>query len=247
MKKIAVFVLALLCVVALVGCSPANTKGSTLLNAGEVKSVSVNFDLPGYPYFFVGEDAKALVNCLANLELTPDSGETPRELVGGGWVINIEYEDGQVVTLTHLEWYIHALADDSWYKVSEEQAHAFDHLLSELGGRPAYTQGGTLFKAGYVRHISVSGFPEDCIYDFTGRNAQAILDYLSGLDLVEDAAPPPPGGVWNIILEYEDGSTVKLYHSANEYIGISGGSQYKMTYEQASAFDSLLWELNENK
>ena len=104
-----------------------------------------------------------------------------------------------------------------------------------------------LFKAGYVRHISVSGFPEDCIYDFTGRNAQAILDYLSGLDLVEDATPPPPGGVSDITIEYEDGSTVKLYHSANEYIGISGGSQYKMTYEQASAFDSLLDELNGNK
>ena len=247
MKKIAVFVLALLCVVALVGCSPANTKGSTLLNEGEVKSVSVNFDLPGYPYFFVGEDAKALVNCLANLELTPDSGETPRELTGGGWVINIEYEDGQVVTLTHLERYIHARADDSWYKIEKDQANAFDHLLSELAGRPAYTKGGTLFQAGKVRHISVSSLPEGYDYSYTGRKAQAIADYLVGLDLVEDSAPPPPGGVWNIILEYEDGSTVKLYHSANEYIGISGGSQYKMTYEQASAFDSLLDELNGHK
>ena len=244
MKKIAVFVLALLCVVALVGCSK---KGEILLKEGAVKSVSVNFDLPGYPYFFVGEDAKAIVNCLSGLELTPDSGKTPRELNGGGWVIDIEYEDGQVVTLTHLERYIHAKADDSWYKIEKDQANAFDHLLSELAGRPAYTKGGTLFQAGTVRHISVSSLPEGYDYSYTGRKAQAIADYLVGLDLVEDSAPPPPGGVWNITLEYEDGSTVKLYHSANEYIGISGGLQYRMTYEQASAFDSLLWELNENK
>ncbi len=143
MKKIAVFVLALLCVVALVGCSK---KGEILLKEGAVKSVSVNFDLPGYPYFFVGEDAKAIVNCLSGLELTPDSGKTPRELTGGGWVIDIEYEDGQVVTLTHLERYIHARADDSWYKIEKDQANAFDHLLSELAGRPAYTKGGTLFQ-----------------------------------------------------------------------------------------------------
>ena len=89
--------------------------------------------------------------------------------------------------------------------------------------------------------------PEGYDYSYTGEDAQAILDYLSGLDLVEDATPPPSGGAWDITIEYEDGSTVKLYHSANEYIGISGGSQYKMTYEQASAFDNLLYELNGDK
>ncbi|MBR2621358.1 MAG: hypothetical protein IKC97_03180, partial [Clostridia bacterium] len=115
------------------------------------------------------------------------------------------------------------------------------------GCSPAHTEESVLLKEGTVKHISVSSLPEGYNYSYTGENAQAIVDYLVGLDLVEDSAPPPPGGVWNIILEYEDGSTVKLYHSANEYIGISGGSQYKMTYEQASAFDSLLWELNENK
>ena len=242
MKKIAIFVLVLLCVVALVGCSK---KGEILLQEGTVKSVSINYSLPGYPYFFVGEDAEAIVNCLSGLELR--SGKPPAGLTGADRVIDIEYEDGKVVTLHHCDIYILASADGARYKITEEQARAFEHLLSELGGRPAYTQGGTLFKAGYVRHISVSSLPEGYDYSYTGRKAQAIADYLVGLDLVEDSAPPPPGGVWNIILEYEDGSTVKLYHSANEYIGISVGSQYKMTYEQASAFDSLLDELNGHK
>jgi hypothetical protein len=120
-------------------------------------------------------------------------------------------------------------------------------VVALVGCSPAYTEGNILLKEGTVKRISVSTLPKGSDYSYTGKDAQAILDYLSSLDLVEDSAPPPPGGVWNIILEYEDGSTVKLYHSANEYIGISGGSQYKMTYEQASAFDSLLWELNENK
>ena len=120
-------------------------------------------------------------------------------------------------------------------------------VVALVGCSPAHTEESVLLKEGTVKHISVSSLPEGYNYSYTGENAQAIVDYLVGLDLVEDSAPPPPGGVWNIILEYEDGSTVKLYHSANEYIGISGGSQYKMTYEQASAFDSLLWELNENK
>ena len=120
-------------------------------------------------------------------------------------------------------------------------------VVALVGCSPAHAEESTLLKEGTVKRVSVTSVPEAYAYSYTGKDAQAILDYLSGLDLVEDSAPPPPGGVWNIILEYEDGSTVKLYHSANEYIGISGGAQYKMTYEQASAFDSLLWELNENK
>ena len=117
-------------------------------------------------------------------------------------------------------------------------------VLALVGCSPAYAEESTLLKEGTVKRVSVSSLPEGYDYSYTGRKAQAILDYLAGLDLVEDATPPPPGGVWVITLEYEDGSTVKLYHSANESITISGGSQYKMTYEQASAFDSLLAELN---
>ncbi len=242
MKKIAIFVLVLLCVVALVGCSK---KGEILLQEGTVKSVSINYSLPGYPYFFVGEDAEAIVNCLSGLELR--SGKPPAGLTGADRVIDIEYEDGKVVTLHHCDIYILASADGARYKITEEQARAFEHLLSELGGRPAYTKGGTLFQAGKVRHISVSSLPEGYDYSYTGKYAQAILDYLSGLDLTEGSTGAPDGMTWDIVLEYEDGSTVTLYHSGNSVITVSGGSQYKMTYEQASAFDSLLDELNGQK
>ncbi len=55
------------------------------------------------------------------------------------------------------------------------------------------------------------------------------------------------GMTWVIVLEYEDGSKETVYHFGNMFIRTNGGSWYKMTYEQAGAFDSLLWELNENK
>jgi hypothetical protein len=117
-------------------------------------------------------------------------------------------------------------------------------MVALVSCSPAYSKGSVLLKEGKVKNVSLSSLPEGYDYSYTGRKAQAILDYLAGLDLVEDTTPPPPGGVWIITLEYEDGSTVKLYHSAKETITISGGSQYKMTYEQAHAFDSLLDELN---
>jgi len=108
-------------------------------------------------------------------------------------------------------------------------------------------KGKILLQEGTVKHISVSSWPEGYNYSYTGESAQAIVDYLSGLDLKKSSTGAPNGMAWDIILEYEDGSTVELCHAGNSVISVVGGSQYKMTYEQASAFDSLLWELNENK
>jgi hypothetical protein len=70
------------------------------------------------------------------------------------------------------------------------------------------------------------------------------------LDLLSDFEENPDqyvGMTWDIVLEYEDGTTETVYHFGNKFICKSGGPWYRMTYEQASAFDSLLWELNENK
>ena len=121
-------------------------------------------------------------------------------------------------------------------------------VVALVGCSPAYTEGSVLLKEGTVKRISVTSDPEAYAYSYTGKDAQAIVDYLSSLDLTENSGGnDADGGSWEIVLEYKDGSTVVLYHSGNKVITVSGGSQYKMIYEQASAFDSLLDELNGNK
>ena len=121
-------------------------------------------------------------------------------------------------------------------------------VVALVGCSPAHAEESTLLKEGTVKRVSVTSDPEAYAYSYTGKDAQAIVDYLSSLDLTENSGGNnADGGSWKIVLEYKDGSTVVLYHSGNKVITVSGGSQYKMTYEQASAFDSLLDELNGNK
>ena len=131
MKKIAVFVLALLCVVALVGCSPAHAEESTLLKEGTVKRVSVTSLPEGYDYSYTGEDAQAIVDYFTELDLISDFEENPGEDDGMVWVISLEYEDGSTETVYHCGKFIRR-DGGSWYKITYEQARAFDSLLWEL-------------------------------------------------------------------------------------------------------------------
>ena len=131
MKKVAVFVLVLLCVVALVGCSPAHAEESTLLKEGTVKRVSVTSLPEGYDYSYTGEDAQAIVDYFTELDLISDFEENPGEDDGMVWVISLEYEDGSTETVYHCGKFIRR-DGGSWYKITYEQARAFDSLLWEL-------------------------------------------------------------------------------------------------------------------
>ncbi len=134
MKKIAVFVLALLCVVALVGCSPAYTEGSVLLKEGTVKNISVSSLPEGYNYSYTGENAQAIVDYFTELDLISDFEENPDEYSGMTWVIVLEYEDGSKETIYHFGNMFIRTNGGSWYKMTFEQASAFDSLLDELNG-----------------------------------------------------------------------------------------------------------------
>ncbi|MBE6620239.1 MAG: hypothetical protein E7625_02590 [Ruminococcaceae bacterium] len=134
MKKIAVFILALLCAVALVGCSPAYTKGSVLLKKGTVARISVSSLPEGYDYSYTGQDAQAIVNYLSNLELLSDFEENPDEYGGMTWVIALEYEDGSKETIYHFGNMFIRNSGGSWCRMTYEQASAFDRLLDELNG-----------------------------------------------------------------------------------------------------------------
>jgi hypothetical protein len=131
MKKVAVFVLVLLCVMALVGCSPAHAEESTLLKEGTVKRVSVSSLPEGYDYSYTGKDAQAIVDYFTELDLISDFEENPGEDDGMVWVISLEYEDGSTETVYHCGKFIRR-DGGSWYKITYEQARAFDSLLWEL-------------------------------------------------------------------------------------------------------------------
>ena len=113
--------------------------------------------------------------------------------------------------------------------------------------QPQQVQGGQLLAEGNVINIDVSSLPEGYNYSFSGADAKSIVDYLSTLNLESNFEENPneyAGMTWVISLKYENGDTLTIYHSGNMFIRANGGSWYKMTYDEASRFDTLLDELN---
>ena len=112
--------------------------------------------------------------------------------------------------------------------------------------QPQQVQGGLLLAEGNVINIDVSSLPEGYNYSFSGADAKAIIDYLSTLNLESNFEENPneyDGMTWVISLKYENGDTLTIYHFGNIFIRVKGGSWYKMTYDEASRFDTLLDEL----
>lgn len=112
--------------------------------------------------------------------------------------------------------------------------------------QPQQVQGNQLLVEGNVVKIDVSSLPEGYNYSFSGEDAQAIIDYLSTLNLESEFEENPneyTGMTWVIALEYENGDTFKIYHFG-EFIRSQNGSWYKMSFEEASRFDALLDELD---
>ncbi|MBE6958011.1 MAG: hypothetical protein E7447_02515 [Ruminococcaceae bacterium] len=74
-----------------------------------------------------------------------------------------------------------------------------------------------------------------------------IIAYFDNLSLVEEANPEGVmGGGWQITYTYADGSTFQIIHSGNVYLHLlhpSGTKNYHMVYEEANAFDRLIYDL----
>ena len=119
--------------------------------------------------------------------------------------------------------------------------------LPNDGDNQQQTQGNQLLSDGDVINIDISSLPEGYKYAFSGEDAKAITDYLSTLNLEGSFEENPieySGRTWVISLKYENGDTLTIYHFANMFIRSEKGSWYRMTYEEASRFDTLLNELN---
>ena len=112
--------------------------------------------------------------------------------------------------------------------------------------QPQPVQGNQLLAEGNVIKIDVSSLPEGYNYSFSGADAKAIVDYLSTLNLESNFEENPneyDGMTWVISLKYENGDALTIHHFGNMFIRVKGGSWYKMTYDEASRFDTLLDEL----
>ena len=141
MKKLIVLVLALICVIGLVGCSDVTTdeslsnvttEGSLLLRNDDVKKISVSSQPEGYNYSFEGEDAEKVIDYLSNLNLIEEFEENPNYYNGMTWVISLEYSDGDVLQIYHFGNMFIRSEKGSWYKMIFEEANRFNTLLDEL-------------------------------------------------------------------------------------------------------------------
>lgn len=129
MKRILIMILALaICLPILSGCTPKQFKN---LNESDIKSVSVS-TLPefyGYEYSFSGEEARAVVDYLSGLKLTPILISINKG--GMTWVIEIKYEDESETT-------VYLFGDEIWinakekYLLQPEENGVFEALIRNL-------------------------------------------------------------------------------------------------------------------
>ena len=134
MKKLTATVLAMFCVMVIAGCSRQSqqVKGSQLLSEGNVINVEVSSLPEGYHYSFGGEDAKAVVDYLSDLNLTGKFEENPDEYTGMTWVISLEYENNDILTIYHFGNMFIRSEKGSWFKMTYDDASRFAVLLDEL-------------------------------------------------------------------------------------------------------------------
>ena len=140
MKKLLTIALAFLCVLGMVGCSqqPQQVQGNQqvqcnqLLAEGNVIKIDVSSLPEGYNYSFDGEDAKEIIDYLSNLNLQSNFEENPNEYAGMTWVIFLEYDNGDELTVYHFGNMFIRTEKGSWYKMTYDEANRFDTLLDEL-------------------------------------------------------------------------------------------------------------------
>ncbi len=88
-------------------------------------------------------------------------------------------------------------------------------------------------------------------YTFTSDAAGKVADYLSGLSLewlFDDTPDHYNGTTWTIMLSYEDGKQIILYHRAEAFIRREDGDWYKIVWHNGVPmyFSNFLTELQDS-
>ena len=134
MKKFIATVLACICVLGMLGCSkqPPQGQKNALLPEGKVVGIDVSSIPAGDSYSFNTEQAKEIMDYLSHLNLESTFEEDPNSYVGMTWVLALEYENGEILTVYHFGNMFIRTQNGAWYKMAYEEAEQFDTLLDEL-------------------------------------------------------------------------------------------------------------------
>lgn len=124
-------------------------------------------------------------------------------------------------------------------------------LFSFTGCYGIRVEEGKLLEAGTVKSITVTTMPAGQ-YENTFRDTDAndIIKYLSSLKLIDDYQENPAeceGMTYLISLKYENGEVLTFYHVNNMFIKTDNSSWYKMNYEEAARFETLLNDLDNSR
>lgn len=134
MRKLMTTIFVFIFVLGMVGCSqqPQQVQGNQLLAEGTVVHVDISSLPEGYNYSCTGEDAKAIIDYLSNLNLDSQFEENPDEYAGMTWVISLKYDNDDVLTVYHFGNMFIRSEKSPWYKMTHDEASRFDTLLEEL-------------------------------------------------------------------------------------------------------------------
>ncbi len=116
-------------------------------------------------------------------------------------------------------------------------------LLAAFSSCSQVKRGDVLLSDGAVSQVEVSSLPEGYHYSFSGKAAETVREYISALHLKAHFKESPElygGMTWVIRLVYEDGNEQTIYHFGNMFIREESGRWFRMEYEEAAAFESLL-------
>lgn len=139
MKRIIAFTLVLASALTMVGCSAVATEGGLLLKEGKIERISVISQPEGYIYSFSGNEAKTIIDYISGLNLSAKFSENPNEHTGMVWVIYLEYEGGDILTIYHCGNMFIRANDGLWYKMNYEEASQLEALLNESKGLGIYS------------------------------------------------------------------------------------------------------------
>ena len=234
MKKFTSLLLALIFVLSLFGCSEEDVTGvatfysdSTLERNEPTSSVDVELS---------EEQVKRIKKIIKSVRKPTDDAACDR--LEFYFDCEIKFSDSEFVYYFSYKYQV-VYYDHYFGGLSEEDVK----YLEELGKSVGMPKGFEV-PTDNVKSVSIISSPMGYEYSFSGDDANAVVDYLAGLNVKPYSKGNDYTGMsWDISIEYEDGNTLTVYHCANKLIKINHGRWYEMTYDEASRLDALLDEI----
>ena len=219
---------------------------ATLLGIDKAKVTVVKVSsLPeGYDYSFTDENAQAVVDYLSNISLSTNlSVEDPGQLNGMTWVIKLNYENGDTVTLYDLGKFIHG-EDRKWYEMTYEESQELSNLIWKLGKTDNDKSIDNSALAGKIFAYEKEGAGGYCTLSFNenGRflySPGKLSSYMGGGDWKIDGDTVSLIGMVDktIYLKITDDTLVYIAESSDEfpYMDIKDGEKFAIYRPEISS------------